>query len=78
MSAARTIYHMRVEEIIDHTPTVRELVLKTETPNEFGFKAGQFVMLHVPQGEAKPALRAYSIASDDRTKNGFRLLFKFV
>ncbi|MFV8258039.1 FAD-binding oxidoreductase [Bdellovibrio bacteriovorus] len=78
MSAARTIYHMRVEEIIDHTPTVRELVLKTETPNEFSFKAGQFVMLHVPQGEAKPALRAYSIASDDRTKNGFRLLFKFV
>ncbi|UXR63173.1 FAD-binding oxidoreductase [Bdellovibrio bacteriovorus] len=78
MSAARTIYHMRVTEIIDHTPTVRELVLKTETPNEFGFKAGQFVMLHVPQGEAKPALRAYSIASDDRTKDGFRLLFKFV
>lgn len=78
MSAARTIYHMRVSEIIDHTPTVRELVLKTETPNEFGFKAGQFVMLHVPQGEAKPALRAYSIASDDRTKDGFHLLFKFV
>nr|BFD60016.1 ferredoxin--NADP reductase [Bdellovibrio sp. CKG001]BFD66414.1 ferredoxin--NADP reductase [Bdellovibrio sp. HAGR004] len=78
MSAARTIYHMRVTEIIDHTPTVRELVLKTETPNEFNFKAGQFVMLHVPQGEAKPALRAYSIASDDRTKDGFRLLFKFV
>ncbi|WP_374027335.1 FAD-binding oxidoreductase [Bdellovibrio bacteriovorus] len=78
MSAARTVYHMRVEEIIDHTPTVRELVLKTDSPSEFGFKAGQFVMLHVPQGEAKPALRAYSIASDDRTKNGFRLLFKFV
>lgn len=78
MSAARTQYHMRVEEIIDHTPTVRELVLKAETPSEFSFKAGQFVMLHVPQGEAKPALRAYSIASDDRTKNGFRLLFKFV
>ncbi len=78
MSSARTIYHMRVTEIIDHTPTVRELVLKTETPAEFSFKAGQFVMLHVPQGEAKPILRAYSIASDDRIKNGFRLLFKFV
>lgn len=78
MSAARTMYHMRVEQIIDHTPTVRELVLKTESPADFSFKAGQFVMLHVPQGEAKPALRAYSIASDDRIKNGFRLLFKFV
>lgn len=78
MSSARTQYHMRVIEIIDHTPTVRELIIQAETPAEFNFKAGQFVMLHVPQGEAKPALRAYSIASDDRIKNGFRLLFKFV
>lgn len=78
MSSARAIGHLRVHEIIDHTPTVRELILKTETPSEFTFKAGQFVMLHVPQGEAKPALRAYSIASDDRIKNGYRLLFKFV
>lgn len=78
MSSARTIYHMRVEQIIDHTPGVRELILKTESPSDFNFKAGQFVMLNVPQGEAKPVLRAYSIASDDRIKNGFRLLFKFV
>lgn len=78
MSAARKIYHMRLEQIIDHTPGVRELILKTETPDEFLFKAGQFVMLNVPQGEAKPVLRAYSIASDDRIKNGFRLLFKYV
>lgn len=78
MSSARTIYHMRVAQIIDHTPIVRELVLKTESPAEFNFKAGQFVMLNVPQGEAKPVLRAYSIASDERTKDGFRLLFKFV
>lgn len=78
MSAARTVYHMRVTEIIDHTPGIRELVLQTETPAEFSFRAGQFVMLNVPQGEAKPVLRAYSIASDDRVKNGFRLLFKWV
>ncbi|MEN0059263.1 MAG: FAD-binding oxidoreductase, partial [Bdellovibrio sp.] len=78
MSSLRTVYHMRVSQIIDHTPLVRELVITTEAPNEFIFKAGQFVMLNVPQGEAKPVLRAYSIASDDRIKNGFRLLFKFV
>lgn len=78
MSSARTIYHMKVEQIIDHTPTVRELVIKTDSSSEFKFKAGQFVMLNIPQGEAKPVLRAYSIASDDRIKNGFRLLFKFV
>jgi NAD(P)H-flavin reductase len=69
---------MKLDQIIDHTPTVRELVIKTDSPSNFSFKAGQFVMLNVPQGEAKPALRAYSIASEEQNKNGFRLLFKFV
>jgi CDP-4-dehydro-6-deoxyglucose reductase, E3 len=78
MSAARTVYSMKVEKIIDHTHNVRELVLKTESPESFQYRAGQFVMLHVPVPDSKPALRAYSIASDDRVKNGFRLLFKFV
>jgi CDP-4-dehydro-6-deoxyglucose reductase len=78
MSSARTIHKMKVEKIIDHTPSVRELVIRTDEPAEFGFKAGQFVMLHVPQDEGKPALRAYSIASDERDRKGFRLLFKFV
>jgi NAD(P)H-flavin reductase len=68
---------MQVQEILDHTPSVRELVIQTIQPSEFIFKAGQFVTLHVPQPE-KPALRAYSIASEDSQKNGFRLLFKFV
>ncbi len=78
MSAARIAYSMRVEKIIDHTHNVRELILRTESPESFQYRAGQFVMLHVPFPDAKPALRAYSIASDDRVKNGFRLLFKFV
>lgn len=77
MSSARTMYQMKVSEILDHTPTVRELVLEAVEPQTFNFKAGQFVTLHVPH-EPKPAMRAYSIASDDRLKNGFRLLFKFV
>ncbi|WP_413290976.1 FAD-binding oxidoreductase [Bdellovibrio sp. HCB337] len=78
MSAARTVYSMKVEKIIDHTHNVRELVLRTESPDVFKYKAGQFAMLHVPVEGAKPALRAYSIASDERVTNGFRLLFKFV
>src|SRR6185437_8764034 len=73
----KVIYQMRVDQIIDHTPSVRELVLKTLQPEKFKFAAGQFVMLHIPQ-TPKPALRAYSIASDDRIEDGFRLLFKFV
>jgi CDP-4-dehydro-6-deoxyglucose reductase len=78
MSAARKIYQMRLTQMIDHTPGVRELILNTESPSEFVFKAGQFVMLNIPQGEAKPVLRAYSIASDDRNQQSFKLLFKFV
>jgi CDP-4-dehydro-6-deoxyglucose reductase len=73
----RTILKMRVEQIQDHTPSVRELHLKPLHADGFSFKAGQFVMLHVPQPE-KPALRAYSIASSDQIKDGFILLFKFV
>lgn len=76
--STRVIYNMKIQSIIDHTPSVRELILKTDNPHQFQFKAGQFVMLHVPQAEGKPALRAYSIASDERDVNGYKLLFKYV
>ena len=80
MSNLRTIHSMKISEIIDHTPNVRELVIETQNSDEFIFRAGQFVMLHVPvpQVDGKPALRAYSIASEEQNKKGFRLLFKFV
>lgn len=77
MASARVQYRARVQQIIDHTPTVRELVMKLTEPSEFAFKAGQFITLHVPQ-VPKPALRAYSIASTDEQKDGYRLLFKFI
>lgn len=77
MANPRTIHQMKVEKIIDHTPSVRELRLKC-TDTHFEFKAGQFAMIHVPQSTGKPALRAYSIASTDQQKDGFTLLFKFV
>lgn len=75
---SRVIYNMHLQEIIDHTSNVRELILKCKEPDSFKFKAGQFVMLHVPQPEGKPALRAYSIATDERDSSGYRLLFKYV
>ena len=74
----RKIYKMAVTRIADYTPEIRELFLRTQEPAEFKFRAGQFVMLHVPTESGKPALRAYSIASDDRDSGGFRLLFKSV
>lgn len=69
---------MKIEKIIDHTQNVRELVIKTSEPSVFKFRAGQFVMLQVPQESGKPALRAYSIASEEQIENGFKLLFKYV
>ncbi len=71
---------MRVTRIADYTPLIRELFLDCDEPAEFEFRAGQFIMLHVPSSdpEAKPALRAYSVASSEHRKNGYRLVFKFV
>ncbi len=77
MSSQRILYKMKAKSVIDLTPTVREVLIETLEPDHFSFQAGQFVTLHIPQ-EPKPALRAYSIASDDRQRNGFCLLFKKV
>lgn len=74
----RLIRKMTVTKIADYTPQIRELFIQCTEPTDFKFKAGQFVMLHVPVAGAKPALRAYSIASTDEQTNGFRLVFKYV
>jgi CDP-4-dehydro-6-deoxyglucose reductase len=76
----RQILKMRVDRVADYTTQIRELFLSCEDPQTFEFRAGQFVMLHVPPKEAgaKPALRAYSVASSEHKKDGFRLVFKSV
>jgi len=76
----RQILKMRVDRVADYTSNIRELFLSCAEPETFDFRAGQFVMLHVPPKDpaAKPALRAYSIASPEQQKNGYRLIFKFV
>lgn len=78
---ARQLFEFNLDKITDHTKSIRELhltLVETEAHPEFKFKAGQFVMLHVPTAEGKPALRAYSIATKDHNTKGFRLIFKFV
>lgn len=89
LPANRILRKMNVTKIIDYNPLVRELFIKCEEPKDFEFRAGQFVMLHVPPDLSngltdkngkplKAQLRAYSIASTDQQKDGFRLLFKYV
>ncbi len=75
---SRTIYEFTVDQIKDHTKEIRELFLTLKNQPEFKFKAGQFVMLHVPTETGKPALRAYSIATTEHDTKKFRLIFKFV
>lgn len=74
---SRTIYKFKINKISDFGDQIRELELTCTGPSEFKFQAGQFAMLHVPTS-AKPILRAYSIASDDRISNNIRLIFKYV
>jgi ferredoxin-NADP reductase len=74
----RQIHKLTVSEIRELTPSIRELFLNCSEPDSFRFRAGQFVMLHVPVPGSKPALRAYSIASSDQRHDGFRLIFKYV
>lgn len=79
----RIIRKMTVSKICDYTPQIRELFITCTEPANFEFRAGQFVMLHVPVRDesgapTKPALRAYSIASTDQQRDGFRLVFKAV
>lgn len=75
----RISYRTNIAKITDHNPTTRELKIEFIEPHSFIFRAGQFAMLNIPsENPAKPILRAYSIASDDRIHNSFRLIFKFV
>jgi CDP-4-dehydro-6-deoxyglucose reductase len=89
VNPTRAIRKMEVAKISDYTSQIRELFIHCSEPSEFEFRAGQFVMLHVPPDLSKglndengkplkPALRAYSIASTDQRKDGFRLVFKYV
>jgi CDP-4-dehydro-6-deoxyglucose reductase, E3 len=66
----------RLSKINDLTPSVRELVFELVEPTEFKFRAGQFVMLHIPQ-EGKLVQRAYSIASADTETHEFKLVIKY-
>ena len=73
----RVVYKSKVSKIIDHTAEFREIWIELVEPREFSFRAGQFLMLHVPAAN-KPVLRAYSIASSDKEKQQLKLIFKYV
>ena len=73
---AKNEFKAKLTKIVDLTPTVRELHIKPSEPNQFQFKAGQFVMLNVPTAE-KIVQRAYSVASSDHDKSEFKLVIKF-
>lgn len=80
MSSKRQIYTAELISAQTHTEQIREYEFKLKEPALFAFKAGQFLMLHLPPenpGE-KEILRAYSLASGEKDFTHFRLLIKYV
>lgn len=79
LSSKRLIHTAKVNEILPHTELIKEFIFDNETPKEFVFRAGQFLMIHVPNPEGgKNSLRAYSLASGEQNNNSFRLLIKYI
>ena len=68
-----------VTQIRALTDTVKHFRFTFAPGGAFGFKAGQFLMLHVPKpGEASPVRRAYSIASPPHDTGAVELVVKRV
>lgn len=77
---ARNILNTRVGRKSQLTPTIIELDMKMVEPGSVSFKAGQFMMMNLPlrDGQKRPTLRAYSIASDANDSSGFKLIIRYV
>ena len=54
-------YTLTVTHVTHYTPTYFRF--RIERPEEFQFKAGQFVMIGLPGDDGQPIMRAYSICS---------------
>jgi ferredoxin-NADP reductase len=79
LNSNRLLRTAKVITIKKHTELIREFVLATQMPEEFKFRAGQFLMLHVPApAGGKNLLRAYSLASGEKQQTNFRLLIKYI
>ncbi len=80
MNSRRLIQTAKLIGIQTHTELIKEFVFEMLTPTTLSFRAGQFLMLHIPNpipGE-KDILRAYSLASGEHNPSVFRLLIKYV
>src|SRR5687767_6831533 len=61
-----------VEQIVDLSPHVREIVLRRPEP-PLSFAPGQWVSLHLPVGEKPPLIRAYSLARPEEETGSLTL-----
>lgn len=79
MSSKRVIHTAVVTRIKTHTDHIREFSFEMTPESEFQFRAGQFLMTHLPAPSGgKDILRAYSIASGEQFKTQFRLIVKYI
>lgn len=80
MDSRRVIQTAKVISIQTHTDLIKEFVFEMQNPTQLNFRAGQFLMIHIPSPTpgAKDLLRAYSLASGEQPSTSFRLLVKYV
>lgn len=80
MDSRRVIQTAKVIGIQTHTDLIKEFVFEMQNPVNLKFRAGQFLMIHIPSPipGAKDILRAYSLASGEEPSSSFRLLVKYV
>lgn len=73
-------YSAQVEKIIDMTHDIKEFRFEFEKSEDISFKAGQYMQIETkPYGKIKEkAIRAYSISSAPRDKNGIDLIVRRV
>ena len=70
-------YQVRVDRIIDQTPTIKSIILQIQSPEAgITFKPGQYIQLQVPKYKLskEPEFRAFSIASPKRESQRIELI----
>jgi phenol/toluene 2-monooxygenase (NADH) P5/A5 len=70
--AKKEMIHTVVEAITELNPTTKMFRLRLPPDKTLSFKAGQFVMVHVPKG-GKLSSKAYSICSPPNEKDSIEL-----
>ncbi len=73
------LYKARVENIVQHTPEVRELTFRLLEPSTIDYRAGQYLNFRIPAPDKPNGVsRLYSISSSPSEAGIVRVLYTYV